>query len=472
MVNPTKKSVAVIGGGLAGVAAAIRLADAGYLPIVIESRKMLGGRATSVVDPRHGELIDNCQHVVLGCCTNLLDFYDRLGVLDRIQWHRTLYWSRGHGGVDRMKAAVLPAPVHLSPACLRMKLFDRAERRHIARVMWRIIRRGAAERVRWADRTFLEFLEDCGQPEPVIRRFWDVIITSACNLPVGKVGAAYALQVFQEGFLDNRWSYTMGLATVPLVSLYDPAVEMVRSGGGEVRLGTSARGIAYDSGRVTGVVTSHGLVPASAIVSAVPFDRLDKLASETMKRADTRLQSLNRLEFSTILGVHLWFGAPIMDLPHLILPDHGAQWLFNKGVDEGGRQHIHAVVSAADDWMSLNEDEIIARVLDDVHRALPQAAGLNPVLVRCIKEKRATFAATPGVEALRPAASPRRVAAAGIDNLFLAGDWCDTGWPATLEGAVRSGYAAANAVCERDGVPTTGLVEDVPASFLARLLRR
>jgi zeta-carotene desaturase len=433
---------------------------------------MLGGRATSLVDPENGRLIDNCQHVLLGCCTNLIDLYDRLGVLDEIEWHRTLYWTRAHGEIDELKAGRLPAPFHLAPSLLRMRLLDRAERRHIARAMWRIIRMGPGGRLAWAGRTFGDFLEACGQPAPVVAKFWNVVVTSACNLDVKRVGAAYALQVFKEGFLDNRWSYTMGLARVPLVALYDTAGEVIESGGGQVRLGTSARAIAFDGRRVTGVVTADGLVEATTVISAVPYDRLDKLVSGTMRKADARLRFLDRLEASPILGVHLWFDQTIMDLPHLVLAGLDVQWLFNKGTDESGRQHIHAVISGADEWMAVPEDQILSRVLGDVHRALPAAVGLDPVHARCIKEKRATFAAVPGADAWRPSPRPQHAQGQGIDNLLLAGDWCDTGWPATMEGAVRSGYAAAAALCEDDGVEARGPVEDVPPGLLARWLTR
>ncbi len=465
------RPVAVVGGGLAGLAAAVRLADAGYRPIVIETRKMLGGRATSMVDPRNGQLIDNCQHVLMGCCTNLIDLYDRLGVLDEIEWHRTLYWSSRPGEVHEMKAAPLPAPLHLTLSFMRMGVYDRRERRHIARAMWRLIRMSAAERQRWASRTFDEFLADCGQPEAVVRRFWDVVITSACNVSVDKCGAGYALQVFQQGFLENRWSYTMGLSNVPLVSLYDAARDVLQEQGGEVRLGASAKALAYNGSRVTGVVLADGVVDAVAVVAAVPFDRLDKLVSDTMKAADARLQRLDELSVSPILGVHLWFDQPVMKLPHLVLVDHDVQWLFNKGTDVEGRQHLHAVISAADEWMGRPEPEIIEQVVADVQRALPSATGLEPVQARCIKEKRATFAATPDANVLRPSVKAEYARGKGIENLYLAGDWCDTGWPATMEGAVRSGYAAAAALADADGRVIPGIVEDVPPSRLSRWLR-
>ncbi len=462
-----RRRIAIVGGGLAGIAAALKLAEADCQPIIIESRKILGGRATSFIDPRHGEVIDNCQHVLLGCCTNLIDLYDRLGVLDKIDWHRELYWTHTHGEIDCVKASRLPAPFHLALSFARMGLVQKNERKQIRRAMWRMIRLGSKGRLVWSDRTFAQFLNDCRQDESTIRKFWNAVIVSACNLDVSRVCAAHAIQVFQEGFMANRWSYTMGLATVPLVELYQSAGVALQRAGGEIHLGRPARAIAYDGRRVTGVVTGDGVIEAAAVISAVPFDRLDKLISNTMRAADARLAGLDRFKFSPILGVHLWFDQPIMELPHLILPGVGVQWLFNKGIDEQGRQYIHAVISAADEWMKLDEDEIIDRVVRDIHDAVPKSIGLKPIQARSIKEKRATFVATPQAEPWRPSAAAGYVGVGGggIENLFLAGDWCDTGWPATMEGAVRSGYAAAAAITGGGG-----LIEDVPPGLFARWL--
>jgi len=459
------RCVAIVGGGLAGVAAAVRLAEHSDMPVIIETRKRLGGRATSLTDPRSGETIDNCQHVLMGCCTNLIDFYDRLGVNDQIEWHPTLYWTRGRGEIDVLKPGRLPAPLHLAFSFNKLRVFDKKQKRHIARGLWKIMRMGFKGRPAWADRTFAQFLQTCRQPEDVVRSFWNTIIVSACNLEVDRVSAASALHVFQDAFLANAWSATMGLATVPLGALYDPAVRIIEEAGGEVRLGCSAKAISFDGDRVTGVVTEDGLVEAAAVISAVPWDRLDKLASDTMKRADARLRNLNALQVSPILGVHLWFEHEVMNIPHLVLVDRGVQWLFNKGVDADGRQHLHAVISAADAWMELDEAEIVRRVLEDVHHVLPTSKGLQPVEARSIKEKRATFAATPASERQRPSTAPAYAAGGAIENLLIAGDWTDTGWPATMEGAVRSGYAAAGALLGKDLS-----VEEVPPTWLARLL--
>lgn len=467
------RTIVIVGGGIAGIAAALRVAEAGEAPILIETRRRLGGRATSFHDPRSGRILDNCQHVVMGCCSNVLDLYDRLGVLDAIEWHKTTYWANPPHEPDALTPGRLPAPGHFTAAFLRMKAFTFAEKRSIARAMWQIVRMGLRGRLKWRGHTFAEFLARTNQPAPLIARFWDAIIVSACNVPADRCDASYALHVFQEGFLGSGWAATMGVPTVPLLELYDAAEALIVERGGEVQLGVSAKGLAFDGERVTGVVTEHGFVAAAAVISAVPADRLDKLCSVPLKHVDRRLRHLDAIQSSAILGVHLFFDAKVMTTPHLVLPGRPTQWLFDKGTVEGADSgalqplqplhHVHAVISGADAWCDLSEPEIVERVMADVHWALPAARGLAPVEARSVKEKRATFAVVPGIDALRPTAAPD--ARGGVRNLFLAGDWTDTGWPSTMEGACRSGYAAAAAATGRGG-----LVADVPIGSVARFL--
>jgi zeta-carotene desaturase len=454
--------VVVIGGGIAGIAAALRLAEAGRRPVVLETRRKLGGRATSFVDPRTGETLDNCQHVAMGCCTNLLDLYRRLGVLDRMRWHPATFWANPPHEPDRMQPGPLPAPAHFTGSFLRLRFLGLGDKIGIARAMWRLVRMGLAGRVGWRGRTFSEFLRETGQTARAIDRFWEPVVVSACNIPCDRVDAPFAMQVFQEGFLGNGWASAMGLSAVPLLELYDPAEALLARVGGSLRLGVSAQSIAFDGRRVTGVVTDEGFVEGAAVVSSVPFDRLSRLCSDTLKAADRRLQRLDEIGVSPIVGVHLRYPGRVLETPHLVLPGRGTQWLFDKGMDAHGRQHVHAVISGAVDWMDLPEAEIAERVHADVLWACPRAAGLTPEEVRSVKERRATFAAVPGFAALRP--GPRADPRGGVDNLFLAGDWCDTGWPATMEGAVRSGYAAAAAITGQGGVEP-----DLPMSAVARL---
>ncbi|MFO0962973.1 MAG: hydroxysqualene dehydroxylase HpnE [Phycisphaerales bacterium] len=463
------RSAVVIGGGVAGLAAALRLAEAGVATTLLETRRKLGGRATSFVDPRTGEVLDNCQHVLMGCCTNLLDFYIRLGVDGLIDWHETVYWANPPHAPDRMRPGLLPAPAHFTGSFAGMRMLTLAQKRAVARAMWAMLRLGRTGRAAWEGRVFGEFLQQTAQPAEVIERFWSPVVVSACNLDVDQASAASAMQVFQEGFLASREAPLMGLATVPLVRLYDPAEQAIAAAGGRVVTGISALSIASDGRRATAVITDDGTFEAEIVVSSVPPDRLARLVGPTMVQADRRLQRLDAIGTSPILGVHLRFPKPVMLLPHLVLPGRGTQWLFNKsarGPEPDGSQHLHAVISAAHAWMELDEAEIARRVLEDIRWALPEARGVEPLSVRSVKEKRATFACVPGLEKRRPtAAADGFDRDGGVRNLYLAGDWTRTGWPATMEGAVRSGYLAAGAALGEDL-----LIRDLPMGRMARAL--
>jgi zeta-carotene desaturase len=463
------REVVVIGGGLAGLAAAIRLLDRGCRPIVLESRRRLGGRASSFDDAQSGRTLDNCQHVLMGCCANLLDLYERIGVGDAIEWHEDVRWLRPDGGRDVMRPSRLPAPLHLAGSLRRMRLLDRAMKRQVRRAMWRMLRMSAAARLAAASRTFDALLDDWKQGPEVRRLFWEPIVVSACNLSLDRVSARHAVQVFREGFMAGRWQATMGVPTVPLVELYEPAARCIAEGGGEVRCGWSASGIALDGRRAIGVETNRQFVRGEAVCAAIPWERLEAIADDRLMAMDARLQGLEQLGHSPILGVHVVVDGPVMDEPHLVLPGRGVHWVFNKGVDASGAQHLHAVVSAADAWMDLGPDAIQQRVLDDLAAAFPDLPGRELLLCRAVKERRATFAATADAEQARPAAAPSPVGAMGgdIEGLYLAGDWCDSGWPATMEGAVRSGYLAAQAIAGGPGVAASP-----QPGWLFRLLSR
>ena len=460
------KRAVIIGAGVSGIAAAVRLAEAGWSPLVLETRPKLGGRATSFEDPRTGLRFDNCQHVVMGCCSNILDLYGRLGVLDQIDWYDETWWATPPGRPARLKSTMIPAPLHFTPSFLRLGFLGIDDKLAIGQAMFKLVRLGLAGRHQWRDRAFSEFLDATGQPSGARMKFWEPVVLGACNLPSDQVAANHAMQVLQEGFLAGAWHSNVGVARCDLESLLQPAGEIIAAAGGMIRHGSRVRGIAFDGIRANGVVTDRGLEHGAAIVSAVPADRLAKLVSRPMMEADPRLRNLDSFGTSSILGVHLLFEQQVLRddrrrYPHLALPGRDTHWFFDKGtVSLEGRtlHHVNAVISAADDWMGLTEAEIGRRVVADLHWALPGSRGLEPVMVRAIKEKRATFRAEPGVDARRPSSRPGGL---GISNLFLAGDWTDTGWPATMEGATRSGYAAAAAATGGGGV-----VPDVPPGRL------
>ncbi len=456
-----RRTAIVIGGGLAGVATAMRLSESNWCVTLLETRKRLGGRATSHVDPVTQQLLDNCQHVLLGCCTNLVDLYTRLGVDHLIEWHDTLHFLDRKGHHDKLGRSPLPAPMHLSGSLLKFDCLSWTAKWAIARAMLAMLRLPPAHRAQWADKTFAEWLASQKQPQEAIERFWEVIIVSALNENVQTASAVHALQVFQDGFLSNRDAYVVGLASVPLVKLYEPAAPILESRGGAVRLGASVRQINFQDNAITSIELSDGQqLSADLYISALPVERLDKLLTPEMRTADERLRELSRFEFSPILGIHLWYEREVMHLPHAVTLDSPLQWVFNRGLDVGtSHQHLHVVISAARDWIDLSTEEILRRVREELAIYLPKTNEVNFIDGQVIKERRATFSATPRIEASRPPTT------GAIRNLILAGDYCNTGWPATMEGAVRSGYMAAEAIT---GHPSR--VDDLPASFAVDLL--
>lgn len=461
----TVRSVLIAGGGIAGIAAALRLAERAVRVTLLETRKKLGGRATSFTDVRSREVLDNCQHVVLGCCTNYLDLLARLGTLDQLTWTDQQWWFEVGGRTSIIRPGPLPAPGHFSLAMMGVRFLSWPEVSSLAKAMVSVMR---ADRAAWRARTFAEFLSWAGQSDRVIRRFWTPVIVSACNLDPARVCAASALHVFQEGFLSHRDAATIGVSRVPLVALYDRAEAALRAAGGQIRLGESVERVEPHA-----VVTGDGeRLTADRVICALPVER----AVDVLPEADPRREAMARFTHSPILGVHLTFDRPVLRTPHAVLvdPPGGVQWLFRKdegGVGGGGGRagaKVHAVISAADDWMPLTEEQIGARVLGDMHACLPDSRHARVLAVRAVKEKRATFAPTIEVEAARPPAVPPGSHTPGADHVILAGDYTDTGWPATMEGAARSGYtAAAHALGQ---APSSMLAAPIKVALGARLL--
>ncbi len=423
----------IVGAGVAGIAAAVRLAEQGARVLLLDTRKKLGGRATSFTDARTGETLDNCQHVALACCVNYLDLLKRLEVDNLLKWTSRLYWIEAGGRVSTLKPGLLPAPAHLTGSFAKAHFLSLSEKTAIARAMLAILRRSAGEpRGR---RVFSDWLAEHRQPQSAIDSFWAPIVVSACNLPCDRVDAAAALKVFREGFLATKDASRMSLAAVPLVRLYDPAEARLRAAGGDIRLGVSAERITPRA-----VLTSDGqTLHARHVICAVPPERAAKIIDPALFKTDPRFAALARFQHSPILGVHLTFDRPISDLPHAVLVDRPTQWIFNKSEPGEMVQRWHAVISAADAWMDLDERQIAHRVLVDLHACIPESRNARLVNARPVKEKRATFADTPEIEPLRPDTL-------GPSGLLLAGDYTNTGWPATMEGATRSGYLAASAI--------------------------
>ena len=493
-ISPNPPSITILGGGLAGIAAAVRLSQRGCRVTLVETRKKLGGRATSFVDPTTKEVLDNCQHVLVGCCTSLMDLYRRLGVADKIEWHRKLYFwcpldnEPGHAVVDILDRDDLPAPFHMSAALMAFRSLSLAEKLAISRAMLKMMHMGREGREKLHDISFGQWLVDQKQPVGAIEKFWAVVVISAINELPDRMAAPYAIHVFQDAFMASERGYEMGLSAVPLVQLYDAAQAVIERAGGRVLLGRSVESLQFQAARVTGVtLDGNEVLTDEVVISALPFERLIKICPPPMLACDPRIKLIENTTHSPIIGIHLWLAglpgvgpgaeATVMDLPHLVLMRGNVQWIFNKGWDdEVGGQHLHAVISAAHHLVDKPAEELAQMAAAEVRTALSACGGAAAARAKSarllhhkvVKEKRATFSASPGLERLRPTAD------GSIANFFLAGDWCKTGWPATMEGAVRSGYLAADAVVNQHKLPEKGdgplVVADMSHAWAYRML--
>ncbi|MDX1683551.1 MAG: hydroxysqualene dehydroxylase HpnE, partial [Phycisphaeraceae bacterium] len=366
---------------------------------------------------------------------------------DDIVWTRSIFFAGEDGAIDRVDTEDLPAPFHNAAGFAGVRFLTWGDKIKIALAMRRIMLMGPEARLAMAGTSFADWLTATGQSQRAIDRFWAPVIESACNEKVDRTDARYGLQVFAEGFLPHPRAGEMGLPSVPLVALYDAAEPAIEAAGGRLRLRTSVAEIGFADGVVTGITTRDGgEVVGDAYVSALPPDRLAKVIGPAMVESDDRLARLEEFDHSPIIGIHLFYDRPVTELPHVAQVTGKLQWLFNRGWDaEVGGHHLHGVISAAHELVDQPAEAILEQVLADAAVALPAAADAELVHHRVVKEKRATFSVLPGIDALRPPA------AGTIENLALAGDWCDTGWPATMEGATRSGYLAADAVIEHLG---------------------
>ncbi|MFZ0801483.1 MAG: hydroxysqualene dehydroxylase HpnE, partial [Terriglobales bacterium] len=321
---PRKAKVAVVGGGLAGLAAGCALADSGFQVTLFERRPFLGGRASSYQHPGTGEVVDNCQHVLLGCCTNLVEFYRRLGVEHRIRWYDQLTFLEPGGRASVIGASRLPAPLHTTPAFLRAACLGLKDKVAIATAMASLAQSLPVDN----GETFLAWLQHHGQTPMAIERFWKTILVSALNEDLDRTSVPYAAQVVRESFLKSPSAGRMGVPTVPLTELYGTAEAYISARGGKVCLRSGVEGFRAEPGGVTlSIAKDHATF--DFVILAASFDVLPRLLPQT-SAADPLRESLSHFESSPITGIHLWFDRQISELDHAVLLDRTIQWMFHK----------------------------------------------------------------------------------------------------------------------------------------------
>lgn len=431
--------VIIIGGGLAGLAASAVLATQGISSLLLESRQGLGGRAGSFVDAETGELIDACQHVSMGCCTNFAHFCRLTGIDSFLEPQPTLYFMTPDRRVSRFRASAWPVPLHLAAAFFGLHFLTLGEKLRIGWALSRLQRIDPRH-----DEPFFPWLCKHRQTRRAISRFWATVLVSALNETVDRVGLRYARKVFVDGFMTHQRGFEVQIPTVPLGRLYGEELKgWLKTHGVSLLNGQSVRRIVVDGERVIGVELRDGRrMEADWYISAVPFWRLlDLLPAEVVARHDP-FAKLRHLQTSPITSVHLWYDQAVTTLPHVVLVDCLGQWLFNKG-EKGNLHYFQVVISASHTSSQMSNAELRDAVVAELARLFPPARSAQVLKSRVVVDHKASFSVLPGVDRYRPGQETP------IANLFLAGDWTATDWPATMEGAVRSGYLAAQALLRR-----------------------
>ena len=464
--GPDENTVIVVGGGVAGIAASCALADAGFRVTLVERRGYLGGRASSYFHPGAQETIDNCQHVLFGCCTNLIDLYRRLGVEKHIFWDSRMTLMEPGGRRSVLEPAKLPAPLHGLPGILRARCFSVADKAALLWAMGQMMLRRQK-----AGMSLLSWLKAHGQTAGALRRFWDLVIASALNASLDAIEVTYAQKVIRELFLNSPEAGAMGMSRVPLSDLFAGVREYLEERRGHLATGESVRGARWDEdGRVWTVEREKSTLQARYLVLALPFEAMANLLPKMpeCEGADALQQRLERLTHWPICSVHLWFDREITELDHAVLLDREIHWMYQKSrwqpMREGEGSYVELVISANAEFARLPREEAIRCAREQLAEYFPAVRTAKLVKSVLVKEVRATFGVPPGIDALRPdAVSP-------WPQCFLAGDWVQTGWPATMEGAARSGYLAAEALCRSVDDPRRIVVEDRAPTGWMKLL--
>ena len=437
----------MIGGGLAGLSAACALAERGIAVTLVERRNYLGGRAFSFLDPQTGMELDNGQHVFLRCCTEYIDFLTKIGALGQTTLQRRLRVTvadrDGNRGV-LSSSRLLPAPLDLLPSLLRYRHLGLTDRLRVIRGMLSIRRTNRErERERLESMSFRDWLMRRGQNDRTIAALWELITLPILNDTIDAASAYMGIMAFQDSLLAGKGMADLGYSRVGLSTLVsEGARRYVESRGGRLIMGRRVSGLNIADGRVTGVRLGDETIDADAVISAVPWDGVERLLAR--EDADSTLPDvkLPQLEWAPIVGLHIGYDRPVMDEPFLTVLDSPIQWVFNRSLMQesaGPDSRLLVSISAAWQEAGMTEEELRGLAEAELRAALPETRGASMTYFRVVKQPQATFRCLPGVQGQRPAQ------ATAIPGLFLAGDWTQTGWPATMESAVRSGALAARA---------------------------
>ena len=461
------ENIVVIGAGVAGLSAAAALADSGYKVTVLERRPFVGGRASSYEHPSLHVVID-CQHVLLGCCTSLIDLFDRVEASDAIRWYDTITFLEPGGRRSDITPSWLPAPLHTSASFLRAKMLSAPDKLGIARGMADFLS-GMPEN---DSESVAHWMKRSGQTDRAIRHFWEPTLIVTLNDNFENCSLRYAAKVFRELFLKTSTGSRLGIPKIPLGDLYSISTRHLEKKGSVLHERTSVDRIEpLDNGRWS-VRAGEQSFTADAVVLAISVDQAQKLLPLLPPAAGSAdlISALGNYVLSPYITTHLWFEEPFTDLHHAAILDAKYQWLFHKSrirnsPAENG-SYIEMVIGGSRELLPASRAELVQLAIDELALFFPESRQAKLIKSGVLKEARATFSVTPRLDSDRPSAqSP-------WPGIFLAGDWTATDWPSTMESAARSGYLAAEALTAAAGARRKFLRPDLSPTGLMKFLPR
>ncbi len=451
-VSPSlSPSVLIIGGGFAGLAAAVDLADRGLKVMLLERRSFLGGRAYSFTDKTTGDTVDNGQHLMMGCYHHTLRFLEKIGSLGKLKFQQNpqvdflSLSASGQTNHASFRCPSLPAPLHLLAGLFKLQTIGWRDRWNALRVGLEL-RRLNGNRTELADITVRDWLTRLGQTETMQRRFWDLVALATLNETADRASADMFARVLDQAFMHSRQDSTIVISKVGLSDLYtDDARQFVEQRGGTIRLNAEVARIEFDDRRAVAVELRTGeRIAADAIISAVPYSALPRMIAPEIFDASPCLRHIAQFKSAPIVSVNLWYAQPVTDVEFSGLLESRIEWMFNKkaisGDGKSSHQHLALVVSGAHEAAKLSKEELIAIAVAEIERFFPAARRQKPVHAFVVREHDATISHTVGTARLRPSHKTE------FENFFLAGDWTNTGLPATIESAVQSGQQCAKLI--------------------------
>ncbi len=437
--------IIIIGGGFAGLAAAVDLAEQGQRVLLLERRSFLGGRAYSLRDKITGDTVDNGQHLMMGCYHHTLNFLNKIGASDKLKFQPSPRVDFIHPTLGQVSFICpdLPAPLHLLAGLSRLKTLSWADRLKALRVGLSLkFMNGSRQRL--ANISVKQWLDELGQSEQIQANFWNPMALATLNERPEIASADMFAEVIEQAFMRKKSDSTMVVSRVGLSELYtEDATKFIEAHGGEVRLNASVKNIEIENGAIKSVLLSNDeRLEAVTVISSVPYFILKEMLDEVL--IDEHFPAVKNFVSAPIVSINLWYENPVTDVEFVGLLDSPIEWVFNKnaigGAPNSGLQHLALVISGAHEAAKMTKESLVELAVAEINKHFPNAKKQSFVHSYVIKEQHATISHTVGIAAQRPSQQT------GINGFYLAGDWTATGLPATIESAVMSGQRCAEYV--------------------------